>query len=259
MNCIYYHCRKPGGSCSYVSHHYKSQCSQVYNYHRLLSWTKDRGLHMDIFKVPTCCSCHIMGYSYVYPPLRQGSKSRPIPSTTNTFKPSQSLDDGFVEGQQGFRPPFQHSPQFEDVGEEPEFFREPPPPPPSPPRRPVRPQAPLRDEFDPSVVFQEVVNGFGEESGDEFSSNDLEYVDIDGPSGSNDDFDEFMQSLTNQFPDSESPLESYYYFDNHANCHLRWRLWHPRDSSTLDWSCQDSSSPFTCPRESLEQEKTSAP
>ena len=43
--------RKPGGSCSYVSHHYKSQCSQVYNYHRLLSWDKGRGLHMDIYKV----------------------------------------------------------------------------------------------------------------------------------------------------------------------------------------------------------------
>ena len=43
--------RKPGGTCSYVSHHYKSQCSQVYNYHRLLSWDKGRGLHMDIYKV----------------------------------------------------------------------------------------------------------------------------------------------------------------------------------------------------------------
>ena len=43
--------RKPGGVCSYVSHHYKSQCSQIYNYHRLLSWDKTRGLHMDIYKV----------------------------------------------------------------------------------------------------------------------------------------------------------------------------------------------------------------
>ena len=43
--------RKPGGVCSYVSHHYKSQCSQIYNYHRLLSWDKARGLHMDIYKV----------------------------------------------------------------------------------------------------------------------------------------------------------------------------------------------------------------
>jgi len=62
-------CTSPSSSCSYVSHHYKSQCNQVYNYHRLLAWTQERGLHMDIFKVPTCCSCHVMGYSYVYPPL----------------------------------------------------------------------------------------------------------------------------------------------------------------------------------------------
>ncbi|XP_043203371.1 uncharacterized protein LOC122371262 [Amphibalanus amphitrite] len=62
-------CMRPGGSCSYVSHHYKSQCSQVSNYHRLLSWDKQRGLHMDIFKVPVACSCHIQGYAYVYPPL----------------------------------------------------------------------------------------------------------------------------------------------------------------------------------------------
>lgn len=69
-------CLKPGGGCSYVSHHYRSQCSQIYNYHRLLSWDKSRGLHMDIYKVPTCCSCHIMGYSYVYPPLSKGEKKR---------------------------------------------------------------------------------------------------------------------------------------------------------------------------------------
>ena len=43
--------RNPEGSCSYVSHHYRSHCSQVYNYHRLLSWDKGRGLHMDIYKV----------------------------------------------------------------------------------------------------------------------------------------------------------------------------------------------------------------
>jgi len=102
-------CLKPGGSCSYVSHHYKSQCSQVYNYHRLLSWDQERGLHMDIYKVPTCCSCHIMGYSYVYPPLKKGAEQslgvhgppgsgssplslppqRPLPTTQDSFQPPQ--------------------------------------------------------------------------------------------------------------------------------------------------------------------------
>ena len=28
-------------------------------------------------QVPTCCSCHIMGYSYVYPPLKKGAEQSP--------------------------------------------------------------------------------------------------------------------------------------------------------------------------------------
>ncbi|XP_061390430.1 mucin-2-like [Musca vetustissima] len=54
-------CTNPQETCSYLSSTYKSYCSQVYNYHRLLSWDKTRGLHVDIFKVPTCCSCQING------------------------------------------------------------------------------------------------------------------------------------------------------------------------------------------------------
>ncbi|XP_073844059.1 neurotrophin 1 [Musca autumnalis] len=54
-------CTNPQETCSYLSSNYKSYCSQVYNYHRLLSWDKMRGLHVDIFKVPTCCSCQING------------------------------------------------------------------------------------------------------------------------------------------------------------------------------------------------------
>ncbi|XP_058983508.1 neurotrophin 1 isoform X2 [Musca domestica] len=54
-------CTNPQETCSYLSSSYKSYCSQVYNYHRLLSWDKTRGLHVDIFKVPTCCSCQING------------------------------------------------------------------------------------------------------------------------------------------------------------------------------------------------------
>ncbi|PSN36413.1 hypothetical protein C0J52_25455 [Blattella germanica] len=46
----------------------QSECSQVYNYHRLLTWDQAKGLHMDIFKVPTCCSCHVQGYSFNFPP-----------------------------------------------------------------------------------------------------------------------------------------------------------------------------------------------
>lgn len=52
----------------------------MYNYHRLLSWDKTRGLHVDIFKVPTCCSCRIDGYKEVFPPL-----SHYTPSSSATY------------------------------------------------------------------------------------------------------------------------------------------------------------------------------
>ncbi|XP_053603009.1 uncharacterized protein LOC128670979 isoform X2 [Plodia interpunctella] len=62
-------CLKPKDSCTYLTDNFKSKCVQVYNYHRLLTWDQQNGLHMDIFKVPTCCSCHIEGYSVSFPPL----------------------------------------------------------------------------------------------------------------------------------------------------------------------------------------------
>lgn len=76
MNLTFFVGRKPQGSCSFVSENYKSSCSQVYNYHRLLTWDTTLGLHMDIFKVPTCCSCHVLGYSDLYPPHRKNPPSK---------------------------------------------------------------------------------------------------------------------------------------------------------------------------------------
>ncbi|CAK1552452.1 unnamed protein product [Leptosia nina] len=64
-------CLKPKESCTYLTDNFKSKCVQVYNYHRLLTWDQQNGLHMDIFKVPTCCSCHIEGYSVSFPPVGQ--------------------------------------------------------------------------------------------------------------------------------------------------------------------------------------------
>ncbi|KAM7357695.1 neurotrophin 1 isoform 1-T1 [Cochliomyia hominivorax] len=68
-------CMNPQESCSYLSSNYKSHCAQVYNYHRLLSWDKTRGLHVDIFKVPTCCSCQIDGYKQQFPALASQTKN----------------------------------------------------------------------------------------------------------------------------------------------------------------------------------------
>ncbi|KAH0951615.1 hypothetical protein HN011_009380 [Eciton burchellii] len=61
-------CSNPQSSCSFISENYRSSCVQIYNYHRLLTWDQKLGLHMDIFKVPTCCSCHVHGYSEIFPP-----------------------------------------------------------------------------------------------------------------------------------------------------------------------------------------------
>lgn len=70
-----------------MTENFESSCTQVYNYHRLLSWDSSRGLHVDIFKVPTCCSCHLVGYKEAFPPLASpsnsisnvsGGKKRPI-------------------------------------------------------------------------------------------------------------------------------------------------------------------------------------
>ncbi|KAJ0180178.1 hypothetical protein K1T71_004769 [Dendrolimus kikuchii] len=73
-------CLKPKESCTYLTDNFKSKCVQVYNYHRLLTWDQQNGLHMDIFKVPTCCSCHIEGYSVSFPPL--GHRIQDISSET---------------------------------------------------------------------------------------------------------------------------------------------------------------------------------
>ncbi|EEB10680.1 conserved hypothetical protein [Pediculus humanus corporis] len=61
-------CMKPKTPCSFVTNHLSSECAQVFNYHRLLTWDESKGLHMDVFKVPSCCSCHIQGYTNFYPP-----------------------------------------------------------------------------------------------------------------------------------------------------------------------------------------------
>nr|XP_012228352.1 PREDICTED: uncharacterized protein LOC105675647 [Linepithema humile] len=70
-------CSNPHSSCSFISENYRSSCVQIYNYHRLLTWDQKLGLHMDIFKVPTCCSCHVHGYSEIYPPHQKDPPAKP--------------------------------------------------------------------------------------------------------------------------------------------------------------------------------------
>ncbi|XP_011696408.1 PREDICTED: uncharacterized protein LOC105455058 [Wasmannia auropunctata] len=70
-------CSNPQSSCSFISENYRSSCVQIYNYHRLLTWDQKLGLHMDIFKVPTCCSCHVHGYSEIFPPHQKDPPTKP--------------------------------------------------------------------------------------------------------------------------------------------------------------------------------------
>lgn len=77
--CIY-----AGAPCSYIDSHYHSSCIQKHNFVRLVAWTHEEGtyvgisyyintiktylmyfvllhlgLHVDSFKMPIACSCHI--------------------------------------------------------------------------------------------------------------------------------------------------------------------------------------------------------
>nr|XP_036219638.1 neurotrophin 1 isoform X4 [Bactrocera oleae] len=76
-------CIAPQESCSYLAHKYRSHCTQVYNYHRLLSWDRTRGLHVDIFKVPTCCSCQIDGLRQHFP-FKADTKTRHFTTALNS-------------------------------------------------------------------------------------------------------------------------------------------------------------------------------
>ncbi|XP_076643607.1 neurotrophin 1 [Halictus rubicundus] len=69
-------CSSAQSSCSFISENYRSSCVQVYNYHRLLTWDNKLGLHMDIFKVPSCCSCHVHGYADLFPPHQKDPASK---------------------------------------------------------------------------------------------------------------------------------------------------------------------------------------
>ncbi|XP_055936358.1 uncharacterized protein LOC129966032 [Argiope bruennichi] len=52
-------CLASGNPCKYVVSPIQSTCAQVYSYHRLLVFNKDLGLHIDLFRVPTSCACHL--------------------------------------------------------------------------------------------------------------------------------------------------------------------------------------------------------
>ena len=69
-------CMYPGAPCSYISTAYHSSCMQKYSFVRLLAYTFHQGLHIDSFKLPIACSCHV---------------STPSPYGPTTTSPQQSM------------------------------------------------------------------------------------------------------------------------------------------------------------------------
>ncbi|XP_059478394.1 uncharacterized protein LOC132198392 [Neocloeon triangulifer] len=73
-------CTEPGESCNYLANGVASQCVQIYTHHRLLAWDYEKGLFLDLFKVPTCCSCHVQpAYGPAVFPATTPSKPRGPP------------------------------------------------------------------------------------------------------------------------------------------------------------------------------------
>ncbi|KAK8404267.1 hypothetical protein O3P69_000375 [Scylla paramamosain] len=65
VNDVHYYkqtCLFPEAACRALAPCYKSHCTQKYVYHRLLSYDPCdpyKGLFIDIYKLPSTCSCHI--------------------------------------------------------------------------------------------------------------------------------------------------------------------------------------------------------
>ncbi|XP_058459561.1 neurotrophin 1 [Malaya genurostris] len=98
-------CTTPQDSCTYLTDNFRSRCVQIYNYHRLLSWDTSRGLHVDIFKVPTCCSCHIDGYRESFPPLNNFNE---YDSKSESFEDPSLAASNFVKNTQYSTLKFDH-------------------------------------------------------------------------------------------------------------------------------------------------------
>lgn len=82
-------CMYPDAPCSFIDRAFHSSCLQKHNFVRLLAYTYEEGLHIDSFKLPISCSCHVSqprhpyGYakhpSYAYTPAPPGYQHSPTP------------------------------------------------------------------------------------------------------------------------------------------------------------------------------------
>ncbi|GIY22979.1 neurotrophin 1 [Caerostris darwini] len=51
-------CKNAGEQCNFTQ--VKTACVQKFSLHRLLSWSPDKGIHNDVFKLPVACSCQLL-------------------------------------------------------------------------------------------------------------------------------------------------------------------------------------------------------
>ncbi|KAK3926749.1 Neurotrophin 1 [Frankliniella fusca] len=100
-------CSRLEEPCQYMSDKVRSHCTQVYNYHRLLTWDKELGLHMDIFKAEESRPVRDSGRDTLSP-SRAPSASRP----TWPFRRAATRRPPVQQAQQGGQGGQGHGPQY---------------------------------------------------------------------------------------------------------------------------------------------------
>lgn len=99
-------CLRPGGNCNYISDQLQSSCSQIYSYQRLMVFDKQKGLHVDVFRMPTGCSCFIKGSKYVFPQSQPTHTREPIHAPKKSVgKLSDALSSIFHSNHESKQPP----------------------------------------------------------------------------------------------------------------------------------------------------------
>ena len=88
-------CMYPQAPCSFIDHAYHSACLQKHSFVRLLAYSYQQGLHIDSFKLPTACSCHVSApktaeYGSEDPSFHQSSTPFPYQPSISLYSPSST-------------------------------------------------------------------------------------------------------------------------------------------------------------------------
>ena len=81
-------CKYQGNPCSYIDPSIRSSCIQKHNFVRLLAYTYQDGLHIDNFKLPIACGCHLPK------PKHYGQYPTFLPSKPYLDIPEYNIYDG---------------------------------------------------------------------------------------------------------------------------------------------------------------------